>query len=103
MAVNTVLFLTADSIAFFIIIVSIVSALVNAYFAAYASVLVTFNYEFRNQVSLHQISLPAKTSAVFGLLVFSLPTTGSPPLGHQNLSRFGETNRMADSSDDRYR
>ena len=43
MAVNTVLFLTADRVGFFIIVMRIVSALVNAYFAAYATVLVTFN------------------------------------------------------------
>ena len=43
LAVNTVLFLTANLVGFFVIVVRVVCALVNAYFAAYATVLVTFN------------------------------------------------------------
>ena len=43
LAVNTVLFFAADRVGFFIVGVGIVCALVNAYFAAYATVLVPFN------------------------------------------------------------
>jgi hypothetical protein len=46
LTVNTVLFLTADNVGFFIVEVGVVGALVNANFAAYATLLVSFNEVF---------------------------------------------------------
>ena len=94
LAVNTVLVFTANSVSFFIIEVSIVGALVNAYFAANATSFVSFNEVFGLDVCFHYFKPPRPS--------FNLQTTGSPPLGHQNLSKFGETSRIADSSDERY-
>jgi hypothetical protein len=94
LAVNTVLFYTAHSVGFFIIYVGVVGTLVNAYFAADAPFFVSFNEVFGLDECFQYFKPPR--------LSFNLQTTGSPPLGHQNLSRFGETSRMADSSDERY-
>jgi uncharacterized paraquat-inducible protein A len=101
LAVNTVLFLTAYSVGFLVVEMRIVGALVNANFATYAALLVSFNEVFGYYVGFHCITPPARISEALLLLLFSLATTGSPPLGHQNLSRLGETNRIADSSEDK--
>ncbi len=103
LAVNTVLIFAADSVGFFIVEVGVVGALVNAYFAAYAPFFVSFNEVFRYYVGFHYIKPPARISAAVYCYFLVLQTTGSPPLGHQNLSRFGETSRIADSSEDKYR
>ena len=94
LAVNTVIVYTAHSVGFFIVQVGVVSALVNAYFATNTTFFVSLNEIFGLDECLHYLKPPK--------LSFNLQTTGSPPLGHQNLSRFGETNRIADSSDERY-
>ena len=86
LAVDAVLVFAADGVGFFVVEVGFVGALVNAYFAAYAPFLVSFNEVFRYYVGFHYITPPARISAAFLLLFFSLPTTGSPPLGAQNLS-----------------
>jgi hypothetical protein len=94
LAVNAVLFFAADCVGFFIVEMGVIGALVNAYFASYTPFFVSFNEVFRYYVGFHYFEPPG--------LFFNLQTTGSPPLGHQNLSRSGETSRMADSSDDIY-
>ena len=94
LAVNTVLVFAANVVSFRIVAVGLVGALVNAYFAAYAPFFVSFNEVFRHYIGFHYFEPPG--------LFLSLQTTGSPPLGHQNLSMFGETNRMAHSSEDMY-
>lgn len=98
LAVDAVFFFAAYGVGFFIVEVGVVGALVNAYFATYATLLVSFDEVFRYYICFHYIKPPE----FFGLF-FSLQTTASPPLGHQNLSRFGETSRIADSSEDKYR
>jgi len=93
LTVNTVLFYTTHSVGFFIVQVGVIGALVNAHFAADATFFVSFNEVFGLDECFHYFKSPR--------LFFNLHTTGSPPLGHQNLSRFGETSRIADSSDER--
>jgi hypothetical protein len=53
LAVNAVFIFAADCVGFCIVAVGFVCALVNAYFAAYAAVLVTFNKVFWDYVSFH--------------------------------------------------
>jgi hypothetical protein len=67
LTVDTVLIFTTDSVGFFIVIVSVVCALVDANFTAYAPLFVTFNKIFRYYVSFQCISPPTKTSRAFGL------------------------------------
>ena len=53
LAVDAVFFFAANCVCFVIVVVGIVGALVNAYFAAYAPVLVPFNKILGNYVSFH--------------------------------------------------
>jgi hypothetical protein len=53
LAVNAILIFTADGVGFCIVAVGFVCTLINAYFATYATVLVTFNKVFRDYVSFH--------------------------------------------------
>ena len=63
LAINTVFILAAYSVCFCIVEVRIVSALVNADFAAYAPFLVSFNEVFGYDVGFHFIKPPARISA----------------------------------------
>jgi hypothetical protein len=81
LTIDTILIVATDSISFFIVEVCLIGALVNTNLATYTTRLVSLNSVFRNHVGFHEI-----TPSVFSL-IFNLPTTGSPPLGHQNLSR----------------
>ena len=93
LAVNAVFVFADYGVGFWVVAVTVVGALVGAYFAADAASGVAFDEVFGVDVAFHFIVPPV-------LKFFSRAITGSPPRGHQNRSSWGETSRIAASSEE---